>query len=380
MSKTAQRINEPRTPELSIVGQIPTENAEAALQFCRALAHQLNRDLRETGDDKREDATLCAGVSARDAACPELSVVLPVYNEAENIPVLYDRLISVLERENLDFEILFVDDGSTDESVQKINALELADERIRVISLARNFGHQVAITAGLDCARGQAVAVMDADLQDPPEVLPQFLAKWREGHDVVYAIREHRKEGWLKRISYTAFYRLLRYIAHIEIPLDAGDFCIMDRRVVELLKSMPERNRFVRGIRSWVGLKQVGLSFERHARHAGKSKYTVGRLMLLALDGLISFSYVPLRLISALGFSVSLLSLVLAVFFFVKKLVYGLSPPGYASLIVSIFFLAGIQLVTLGVIGEYVGRIFEEAKRRPMYVLRRTPEVRSCGS
>jgi len=222
--------------------------------------------------------------------------------------------------------------------------------------------------------------VMDADLQDPPEVLPQFLAKWREGHDVVYAIREHRKEGWLKRTSYTVFYRLLRYIAHIEIPLDTGDFCIMDRRVVELLKSMPERNRFVRGIRSWVGLKQVGLPFERHARHAGTSKYTVGRLMLLALDGLISFSYVPLRLISALGFSVSLLSLVLAVFFFVKKLVYGLSPPGYASLIVSIFFLAGIQLITLGVIGEYIGRIFEEAKRRPMYVLRRMPEVRSCGS
>jgi dolichol-phosphate mannosyltransferase len=221
---------------------------------------------------------------------------------------------------------------------------------------------------------------MDADLQDPPEVLPQFLTKWREGHDVVYAIREHRKEGWLKRTSYTAFYRLLRYVAHIEIPLDAGDFCIMDRGVVELLKSMPERNRFVRGIRSWVGLKQVGLPFERHARHAGTSKYTVGRLMLLALDGLISFSYVPLRLISALGFSVSLLSLILAVFFFVKKLVYGLSPPGYASLIVSIFFLAGIQLITLGVIGEYVGRIFEEAKRRPMYVLRRAPEVRSCGS
>ena len=249
--------------------------------------------------------------------------------------------------------------------------MSVSDKRVVVVELARNFGHQVAITAGLDFARGRGIVVMDADLQDPPEVLPQFIDKWREGHDVVYAIRERRKESWILRLSYAMFYRLLHHIAHIDIPLDAGDFCIMDRRVVELLKQMPERNRFVRGIRSWVGFNQVGLPFERHARHAGQSKYTVGRLMLLALDGLISFSYVPLRVITALGLSVSVVSLLLAIFFFVKKLLYGLSPPGYASIIVSIFFLAGIQLITLGVIGEYVGRIFEEAKRRPMYVLRR---------
>jgi dolichol-phosphate mannosyltransferase len=178
------------------------------------------------------------------------------------------------------------------------------------------------------------------------------------------------------RASYAGFYRLLRRVANVEIPLDAGDFCVMDRRVVDLLKSMPERNRFVRGIRSWVGFSQVGLPFERHARHAGASKYTFGRLTLLALDGLFSFSYVPLRIITVLGMSVSFLSMLLAIFFFVKKLVYGLNPPGYASLIVSIFFLAGIQLITLGVIGEYVGRIFEEAKRRPMYILRRVSGVR----
>ena len=281
----------------------------------------------------------------------------------------------MLEGANINFEIVFVDDGSSDESVRKLNELGAADKRVVVIELARNFGHQVAITAGLDFARGRAIAVMDADLQDPPEVLPKFIAKWREGHDVVYAIREHRKEGWLKRTSYKVFYRLLRRVSNIEIPLDAGDFCVMDRRVVDLLKNMPERNRFVRGIRSWVGFSQVGLPFERHARHAGTSKYTFGRLMLLALDGLISFSYVPLRVITPLGLSVSFLSLFLAVFFFVKKLLYGLSPPGYASVIVSIFFLAGIQLITLGVIGEYVGRIFEEAKRRPMYVLRRVSKV-----
>ena len=184
-------------------------------------------------------------------------------------------------------------------------------------------------------------------------------------------MREQRKEGWLKRTSYAAFYRLLRHVSNIDIPLDAGDFCVMDRCVVDLLKSMPERNRFVRGIRSWVGQRQVGVPFERHARYAGTSKYTIKRLMLLALDGLISFSYVPLRIITLLGLSVSVLSLLMAVFFFIKKLFYGLNPPGFASLITSIFFLAGIQLITLGVIGEYVGRIFEEAKRRPLYILRR---------
>ena len=378
MNKAASRTDWQESAKRTTLEVIPIDDAEAALRFCRALAEQLAND--QSKPQTENSANYDLGRVAEQISEPEVSVVIPIYNEAENIPALYERLIAVLNGIKLNFEIVFVDDGSTDQSIESLNEIGRSDKRVMVIELARNFGHQVAITAGLDYARGRAVAVMDADLQDPPEILPQFVDKWCEGHDVVYAVREHRKEGWLKRTSYTVFYRLLRYIAHIEIPLDTGDFCIMDRRVVELLKSMPERNRFVRGIRSWVGLKQVGLPFERHARHAGTSKYTVGRLMLLALDGLISFSYVPLRLISALGFSVSLLSLVLAVFFFVKKLVYGLSPPGYASLIVSIFFLAGIQLITLGVIGEYIGRIFEEAKRRPMYVLRRMPEVRSCGS
>jgi dolichol-phosphate mannosyltransferase len=301
----------------------------------------------------------------------ELSVVIPVFNEEENVPVLYSRLVTVLERFQISFEIIFVDDGSSDGSLAAIQQFSTADPRIQIVELARNFGHQIAITAGLDHAQGEAVIVMDGDLQDPPEVLPQFIAKWREGHDVVYAIREQRKEGWLQRTSYAVFYRLLRHVSSIDIPLDAGDFCVMDRRVVDLLKSMPERNRFIRGIRSWVGLRQVGVPFERQKRHAGSSKYTIQRLMLLALDGLISFSYVPLRIITLLGLSVSLLSLIMAVFFFTKKLLYGLNPPGYASIIVSIFFLAGIQLITLGIIGEYVGRIFEEAKRRPLYVLRR---------
>lgn len=377
MSKSARRISKLARSDLGGVGGIPVDNAEAALRFCQALARQVSAQASAVGIERSDGVSdIDEGAWAENTAEPELSVVLPVFNEAENIPVLHERLVSVLERQNVAFDIIFVDDGSNDESAQILDDLEASDKRVRVIGLARNFGHQVAITAGLDFARGKAVVVMDADLQDPPEVLPDFILKWREGYDVVYAVRVQRKEGWLKRASYAAFYRLLHHVSNIDIPLDAGDFCVMDRRVVDLLKRMPERNRFVRGIRSWVGLRQVGVPFERHARYAGTSKYTVWRLILLALDGLISFSHVPLRIITVLGTSVSLLSLVMAIFFFVKKLLYGLTPPGFASIIVSIFFLAGIQLITLGVIGEYVGRIFDEAKKRPMYILRRVPGFR----
>jgi dolichol-phosphate mannosyltransferase len=297
--------------------------------------------------------------------------VIPVFNEQENLPNLHSRLAAALGPTGLRYEIIFVDDGSRDGSAPLLRGLAGDDPRVVVVELARNFGHQVAISAGLDHARGDGVIIMDADLQDPPEVLPQFIDKWREGHDVVYAIREQRKESWLKRAAYAAFYRLLQRVANIEIPLDAGDFCIMDRRVVDLLIGMPERNRFVRGIRSWVGLDQVGLAYERQARQAGKPKFTFTRLVYLALDGLVSFSYVPLRLITMLGFGVSLLSIVLAVFYAIKKLTVGLNPPGFATLTVAVFFLAGMQLMTIGVIGEYVGRIFEEVKRRPLYVVRR---------
>ena len=304
-------------------------------------------------------------------ARPDLSVVIPVYNEEDNIAVLYSRLTAVLEQTGLAYEMIFVDDGSRDKSLALLHALVAQYHHGTVVELARNFGHQVAITAGLDHARGNAVIVMDADLQDPPEMLPQFIAKWQEGHDVVYAIREQRKEGWGKRTAYAAFYRLLQRVADIEIPLDAGDFCIMDRRVVDLLVGMPERNRFVRGIRSWVGLDQVGVACERQPRGAGRPKYTMGRLMLLALDGLISFSHTPLRVASLFGLGISLLSFLLAGFYAIKKLTTGLNPPGFATLVVSIFFLAGIQLITIGVMGEYIGRIFDEVKRRPLYVVRR---------
>jgi polyisoprenyl-phosphate glycosyltransferase len=362
-----------KRPDVSDFTNIPTEDPRAALQFCQSLARMFADGSSPAINNTRRLQTV-GGIKAAPSTPehhPELSVVIPVFNEEENITVLYSRLTAVLEDTHIDYEIIFVDDGSNDGSLNQLQNLSVQDKRVMVVELARNFGHQVSITAGLDFARGQAVAIMDADLQDPPEVLPEFIAKWRKGYDVIYAIREQRKERWLKRSSYALFYRLLRRVANIDIPLDSGDFCVMDRRVVELLRSMPERSRFIRGIRSWVGLNQVGLPFERHARYAGQSKYTIRRLVLLGLDGLISFSYLPLRFITFLGLSVSCLSIFLAFFYFLKKLLYGLSPPGFATLVVSIFFLAGIQLVTMGVIGEYVGRIFEEAKRRPLYVLRR---------
>jgi glycosyltransferase involved in cell wall biosynthesis len=362
-----------KRPDVSDFTNIPTEDPRAALQFCQSLARMFADGSSPAINNTRRLQTV-GGIKAAPSTPehhPELSVVIPVFNEEENITVLYSRLTAVLEDTHIDYEIIFVDDGSNDGSLNQLQNLSVQDKRVMIVELARNFGHQVSITAGLDFARGQAVAIMDADLQDPPEVLPEFIAKWRKGYDVIYAIREQRKERWLKRSSYALFYRLLRRVANIDIPLDSGDFCVMDRRVVELLRSMPERSRFIRGIRSWVGLNQVGLPFERHARYAGQSKYTIRRLVLLGLDGLISFSYLPLRFITFLGLSVSCLSIFLAFFYFLKKLLYGLSPPGFATLVVSIFFLAGIQLVTMGVIGEYVGRIFEEAKRRPLYVLRR---------
>lgn len=335
--------------------EIPTEDPNRALQFCQALAQVL----------------AVPPASVTQLARPVLSVVIPVYEEEVNLPVLYVRLTQVLTASEPEHEIIFIDDGSRDRSVEIMHRLAASDPRVVVVELSRNFGHQVAISAGLDQARGDGVIIMDADLQDPPEVLPQFIAKWREGHDVVYAIREQRKEGWVKRLLYSLFYRMLQRIANIDIPLDAGDFCIMDRRVVEILNGMPERNRFVRGIRSWVGLDQVGLTYERQARYAGHEKYSYRRLVYLALDGLISFSFVPLRMITVTGFIISAISIVLAVIYFVQRLVVGPNPQGFTTTIVAVLFLAGMQLITLGVIGEYIDRIFEEVKRRPLYVVRR---------
>lgn len=345
--------------------QIPTADPQAALRFCQALAKSLTN---------QTNGVLIAPDESQGASQeppPAISVVIPVYDEEENLPILYERLRDVLGAYEPDYELIFVDDGCRDSSAAILQELADKDPHVVVVQLARNFGHQVAISAGLDFSRGKGVIIMDADLQDPPEVLPKFIEKWRQGHDIVYAIRTNRKEGWFKRNAYAFFYRILQRIAAIQIPLDAGDFCLIDRKAVDILTHMPERNRFMRGIRSWIGLDQVGLAYDRDSRYAGQPKFTLSRLIYLALDGLVSFSYIPLRAISLLGFTISLISIILAIAYTIQKLTRGLSPPGFATLIVAIFFLAGMQLTTLGVIGEYVGRIFEEVKRRPLYVVRK---------
>ena len=305
-----------------------------------------------------------------------LSVVVPLYNEQENVPALWERLRAVLERLGAPFEVLWVDDGSRDATPRLIDALHARDGRVVVVRLSRNFGHQAAITAGMEHARGQAVVVMDGDLQDPPELIPQFLRLWRDGNDVVYAVRRSRREGPIKRLGYRAFYRLLGLISDLDIPLDSGDFCLMDRRVVDAFNRLPERCRFVRGLRSFLGFRQVGLAYDRPAREAGRPKYTVRKLSGLAIDGLVSFSSSPLRMVTYLGVAAAGLAMVMTAWVLNDAIRHQTAPRGWASTLVVVLFMGAIQLLSLGVIGEYIRLIFLEAKHRPPYVvaeLRRHP-------
>jgi glycosyltransferase involved in cell wall biosynthesis len=298
------------------------------------------------------------------------SIVIPVYNEAEVLPTLYQRLTQVMESLGELYEIIFVNDGSRDVSPFLIRELQAKDERVKLISFSRNFGHQTAITAGLDHSVGQAVVVMDADLQDPPEVIPRMVEKWREGHEVVFAMRERRSgEGLFKRATAAVFYRLLRQLTATEIPLDAGDFRLMSRRAVEALKVVRERNRFMRGLAAWIGFRQTSITFVRDVRYAGKTKYPLRKMMRFALNGLTSFTIVPLQLSTYLGFAVSLISLFYMVYVIGRKLFTDQFVPGWASVIVAVLFLGGIQLISLGILGEYIGRIYEEVKQRPLYVI-----------
>lgn len=303
-----------------------------------------------------------------------LAVVLPAHNEQEVLPTTYERLklaCEALREESFDYELIFVNDGSRDQTGPTLDALAERDERVRAVHLTRNFGHQAAVTAGLSLATGDVVAVMDADLQDPPEVLIAFLQKWREGYDVVYAIRAHRKEWLGKRLAYWAFYRLLAMISDIQMPLDSGDFCIMDRRAVDLLNSLPERQRFVRGLRTWIGLRQIGVRYEREARFAGTPSYTFASLMKLASDGLVSFSVKPLRLATRLGVIGVLAAFVLGGWV-LGTIVMGVAAPrGWASLACLVLFMSSVQLVTLGIIGEYLARVFLEVKDRPTFLIDR---------
>jgi len=307
-----------------------------------------------------------------------LSVILPAYNEQEVLPQTYARFSAMEEKLSqwgLDYELIFVNDGSRDNTTDMLNELAAKDRHIRAVHLARNFGHQAAVTAGLTVANGDVIAVMDCDLQDPPEILPQFLAKWREGFQVVYAVRKKRKEWFGKRFAYWSFYRLMKAISDLEIPLDSGDFCVMDRSAVNLINSLPERQRFVRGLRTWIGLKQVGIEYERDARAAGEPQYTFRKLMKLAMDGLVSFSSVPLKVVTRLGV-LSLISgfligaWVLGVTIYEwDKGIQGRTPRGWASLAVIVLFMSAVQMISLGIIGEYLQRIFLEVKGRPTFLI-----------
>ena len=307
----------------------------------------------------------------------KFSIVVPIYNEEETITKLYNRIIAVGEKWNESFELLLVDDGSYDSSLDLMREICSNDSRVRIISLSRNFGHQAAISAGISKALGKAVIIMDGDLQDPPEELYRFINKWKEGYDVVYAIRKKRKENIFKKSSYYLFYRFLKVISNINIPLDSGDFCILDRKVVNtLVNEMPENNRFVRGLRAYAGYKQIGVEYDRDSRYAGEVKYTFSKLFKLALDGIYDFSTAPLKLASFLGFLISIPSFLLGIFFIIHRVfnfkIFGYSPsdtPGLATLAVGMFFLGGILLIMLGIIGEYIGRIYFEVKKRPQYII-----------
>lgn len=299
------------------------------------------------------------------------SLVLPIYNEEENIPELYRRLQAVINQLDGESELVFVDDGSRDRSLEMLRALHRQDPRVCYLSFARNFGHQIAVTAGLNFARGQAVIVMDSDLQDPPELLPDLIEQWRQGYQVVYAQRtQRRKESRLKRLYAYIFYRLLRSLADVDIPTDTGDFCLMDRRVVDLLNAMPERNRYIRGLRAWVGFRQTAIYFERDPRFAGEVKYTFHKSFALAINGLISFSKVPLRVATYCGLLAAAIALLMAVLVIYWRFFEVHSPvTGFATIAVAIFFLGAVQLISIGILGEYIGRIYEEIKNRPLYTL-----------
>lgn len=301
---------------------------------------------------------------------PTLSVVVPLYNESANIAALYRRTTAALEALGLDYELLLVDDGSRDETSERIEALRQGDPRVATLHLSRNFGHQPAVSAGLDHARGRAVVVLDGDLQDPPELIGELVRLWREGNEVVYAVRQRRREGWIKRLGYHAFYRILGAISDLDIPLDSGDFCLMDRKVVDVLTHLPERMRFIRGLRSFVGFRQVGLVYDRPAREAGDPKYTLRGLFALAVDGLVSFSGRPLRLATYLGLAAILIAVVLLIWVFHDAIANGRSPRGWASTLVTVLFMGSIQLLSLGIIGEYIRLIFLETKGRPTYIVR----------
>jgi polyisoprenyl-phosphate glycosyltransferase len=313
-----------------------------------------------------------------------LSVVVPCFNEEAVIGLTHRRLIEALGGEpSLDLELVYVNDGSRDRTEALLFELADRDARVKVVSFTRNFGHQPAVSAGLEYATGDAVAVIDADLQDPPGVILRLVEKWREGYDVVNAVREKRKEGVAKRFAYALFYKLYRRLASIDVPLDSGDFALMDRRVVDVMNALPEKNRFVRGLRSWSGFRQTGVAYERAERAAGETKYSFRKLLLLAFDGIVNFSTAPLSFIFGLGIVTAVIAMCAGAIYLAARIfaipIFGYTPgeaPGFTTLILTILFFSGVQLISIGILGEYLGRIYQEIKMRPTFVVK---EVRGGG-
>ncbi len=302
---------------------------------------------------------------------PDVSFVIPLYNEQETLPALVERLNALMDKNGaLDFEVVLVNDGSKDDTETMIQGLALNDGRYHGVFLSRNFGHQLALTAGLSVASGDAVMILDGDLQDPPELFDQFYNYIKEGYDVVYAVREKRKESFFKRVSYNLFYRLLKRISYVDIPLDSGDFCMISKRALDQLNALPEESRFVRGLRSWIGYKQIGITYERQGRYAGEAKYSYKMLFKLAYNGIFNFSEFPIKFITGLGMCTMIVSMIFLIITILKKLIYGTVPAGYTSLLLAIFLFSGVQLISLGVIGEYVLRIFFQVKGRPLFIIK----------
>jgi len=300
-----------------------------------------------------------------------LSVIAPIYNEEESLPEFYRRVSAVLERVDPAWEMILVDDGSSDGSTNQILELAQRDARVVPVIFARNFGHQIAVTAGMDYARGEAVVVIDADLQDPPELILDMMTKWREGYEVVYAVREERAgESWFKLATASLFYRLIYRITDVDIPMDTGDFRLLDRQVIDVMGSMRERHRFLRGMSAWIGFRQVGVPYKRAARFAGETKYPLKKMLRLALNAITGFSYFPLQLATYFGFLSAGMAIIAIPVVAILRMTGSQFFFGQASTLIAVLFLGGVQLISLGILGEYIGRLYDEAKGRPLYVVR----------
>ncbi len=302
---------------------------------------------------------------------PEVSFIIPAYNESEVFPELVDRMNTLIDRIDKKSEVILIDDGSNDNTAFLMEELALKDPRYQCLFLSRNFGHQKALSAGLDFARGEYIMLLDADLQDPPEVYFNFIEKVEEGYDVVYGVRQNRKEGWIKRGFYNAFYTLLNKISNYPIPRDSGDFGMITRKVVEAINRNREESRFLRGLRSWVGFRQVGVTYERMERAAGVPKYTVKKLLKLALDGIFNFTTIPIKLLTISGSICIFSSLVYFVITVIRKYLYHDVPTGFTAILFTVILFGGFQLLSLGIIGEYIQRIFFQVKQRPLYFIRK---------